>query len=76
MANINDYLYQRNFKFYQQYIARFTAAGINNQSVFDSYYGVEGHGRPETNSLKAKIRIAREVLTMQSNIKSTICPST
>ncbi|MEL6580506.1 MAG: hypothetical protein AAFQ14_12195 [Cyanobacteria bacterium J06621_12] len=73
LANVNDYLYQRNFDFYQQYISRFTEAGINNQSVFDSYYGVEGHGRPEANSLKAKIKIAREVLTMKSNINITAC---
>jgi len=70
LASVNDYLYQRNFDFYQQYISRFTEAGINNKSVFDSYYGVEGHGRPEANSLKAKIKIAREVLTMKSNINS------
>ena len=68
LANVNDKLHQRNFKFYQQYIESFTAPGINNQSVFDSYYGVEGHGRPETKSLKAKIKIARAVLTMKSNI--------
>lgn len=66
LANINDNLYQRNFQFYQMYINKFTKTGVNNQSVFDSYYGVDGHGRPETSSLKAKIRIAREVLTMKS----------
>ena len=68
LANVNDNLYERNFKLYQQYISRFTASGINNQSVFDSYYGVEGHGRPKAKSLKAKIKIARKVLTMKSNI--------
>ena len=68
LANINDKLHERNFKFYQQYISKFTAPGIDNQSVFDSYYGVEGHGRPEPNSLKAKIKIAREVLTMKSTV--------
>lgn len=66
LANLNDNLYQRNFNFYQNYLARFTYNGANNQSVFDSYYGVNGHGRPEQSSLKAKIRIAREVLTMKS----------
>ena len=69
LANVNDNLHQRNFEFYQQYITQFTQKGVNNQSVFDSYYGVEGHGRPEPSSLKAKIRIAREVLTMNSTIK-------
>ncbi|MCC0176493.1 hypothetical protein I4641_05810 [Waterburya agarophytonicola K14] len=66
LANINDKLHQRNFNFYQNYIERFTRKNINNQSVFDSYYGVEGHGRPEPFSLKAKIKIAREILTMKS----------
>jgi len=70
LANVNDNLFQRNFKFYQQYITKFTKPEVNNQSVFDSYYGVAGHGRPEANSLKAKIRIAREVLTMRSNINT------
>ena len=69
LANINDKLHERNFKLYQQYIANFTAAGVDNQSVFDSYYGVEGHGRPEAKSLKAKIKIAREVLTMKSTLE-------
>jgi hypothetical protein len=69
LANINDNLYQRNFGFYQNYLIRFTHKGVNNQSVFDSYYGVEGHGRPEQSSLKAKIRIAREVLTMKSTVQ-------
>ena len=69
LANINDHLYQRNFEFYQLYTSRFSHPGMNNQSVFDSYYGIEGHGRPEPNSLKAKIKIARTVLTMNSTIK-------
>ena len=56
------------FKFYQLLIAKYSDRGMNNQFVFDSYYGVEGHGRPEANSLKAKIRIAREILTMKSTI--------
>ncbi len=68
LANVNDNLYSRNFQFYNLYINTHTKAGIDNQSVFDSYYGVDGHGRPEPNSLKAKIRIAREVLTMRSRI--------
>jgi len=69
LANINDNLYQRNFKFYQNYVKKFTTKGINNQSVFDSYYGIDGHGRPEQFSLKKKIKIAREVLTMRSTIQ-------
>lgn len=66
LANINDNLHDRNFKFYKQYLSRFNHKGKNNQSVFDSYYGIEGHGRPESNSLKAKIKLAREILTMKS----------
>ncbi len=69
LANVNDYLYQRNFNFYRLYIDKFTHKEVNNQSVFDSYYGVDGHGRPESSSLKAKIKIAREVLTMNSTRK-------
>lgn len=69
MANINDHLHQRNFDFYKLYISRFTRKGANNQSVFDSYDGIEGHGRPEPNSLRRKIEIAREILTMKSTIK-------
>ncbi len=69
LANINDNLYQRNFDFYQQYLQRYTKPGVNNQSVFDSYYGVDGHGRPESTSLKAKIRIAREILTIKSRVE-------
>ncbi len=66
LANINDHLHQRNFNFYQLYLSRFTQKGLDNQSVFDSYYGIEGHGRPETASLKAKIEIARKILMMKS----------
>jgi hypothetical protein len=66
LANINDNLYQRNWKFYKMYLEKYTIKGVNNQSVFDSYYGIDGHGRPETTALKAKIRIAREILTMKS----------
>ena len=69
LANINDRLHQRNWEFYQLYIKRYTSQGIDNQSVFDSYYGVEGHGRPEPSSLKFKIRIARETLTMKSTFE-------
>lgn len=66
LANVNDHLFLRNFDFYRLYINRHTDKGINNQSIFDSYYGVDGHGRPESSSLKAKIKIAREILTMKS----------
>ena len=66
LANTNDKLYQRNFAFYQNYVTRFSQKGASNQSVFDSYCGVDGHGRPEPISLKAKIGIARQVLTMKS----------
>ncbi|MEM8828433.1 MAG: hypothetical protein AAGE96_03635 [Cyanobacteria bacterium P01_G01_bin.19] len=66
LANINDNLHQRNFNFYQHYMKKYTQPGVNHQSVFDSYYGVDGHGRPEASSLKAKIKIARAVLTMKS----------
>jgi len=68
LANLNDNLHQRNFKFYQLLISKYSNRGMNNQFVFDSYYGVEGHGRPEVNSLKAKLRIAREILTMKSTV--------
>jgi len=66
LANINDHLYLRNFDFYRLYVNRHTDKGINNQSIFDSYYGLDGHGRPEPFSLKAKIKIARAILTMKS----------
>lgn len=66
LANVNDNLYQINWQFYQMYLNQFTAKGENNQSVFDSYYGVDGHGRPKSSALKTKIRIAREILTMNS----------
>ena len=68
LANLNDNLHQRNFDFYQMYQQQFVKKGVNNQSVFDSYYGVEGHGRPEPNSLREKIKLAREVLTMKSTL--------
>lgn len=70
LANVNDDLYQRNYEFYQLYQKLFSGKNRNNQSVFDSYYGVEGHGRPDKASLKRKIRIARETLTMKSNSSS------
>lgn len=66
LANLNDNLHQRNFDFYQKYQQQFVKKDVNNQSVFDSYYGVEGHGRPEPASLRAKIRLARQILTMKS----------
>lgn len=68
-ANTNDKLYQKNYKFYQLYRQLFSGIGKNNQSVFDSYCGVNGHGRPDKKSLKIKIRIAREILTLDSNIE-------
>ena len=69
LANINDRLHQRNLEFYQLYLNRSNSQGANNQSVFDSYYGIDGHGRPEPNSLKRKIAIAREVLTMKATVE-------
>lgn len=66
LANINDELYQKNWEFYRMYQDKFTARGKNNQSVFDSYYGVDGYGFPVRSALNTKIRIAREVLTMNS----------
>ena len=64
LANLNDDLYRENFNFYKNYIEKFSQKGINNQSVFDSYYGIDGHGRPEPSSLKEKIKLARKILTM------------
>ena len=66
-ANTNDSIYQKNYKFYQLYRKLFSGRGKNNQSVFDSYCGATGHGRPDKKSLKTKIIIARELLTMNSN---------
>jgi hypothetical protein len=68
LANLNDNLHQRNSDFYQMYQQQFVKKGVNNQSVFDSYYGVEGHGRPEPNSLRTKIQLARKILTMKSTL--------
>ena len=68
LANVNDDLHPRNYKFYQLYQKLFVAKGKANQSIFDSYYGVEGHGRPDKVSLKQKMDIARASLAMKSNI--------
>lgn len=67
LANMNDELYSANFAFYQHYQTYFVGKGRNNQSVFDSYSGIEGHGRPDKKILKAKIKIARELLTTLFN---------
>jgi hypothetical protein len=67
LVNINDELYSVNWDFYQRYQKSFVAKGKNNQSVFDSYYGVAGHSRPDKPVLKAKIKTAREILTTVSN---------
>ena len=66
LANINDNLHNRNFDFYRLYQELFSGKNQGNQSVFDSYDGVEGHGRPDKASLKKKIKIAKEVLTMKA----------
>lgn len=66
-ANTNDSIYQKNYKFYQLYRKLFSGRDKNNQSLFDSYCGVNGHGRPDKKSLKKKIYIARELLTLNSN---------
>ncbi|MGF1591531.1 MAG: hypothetical protein ACFCU7_20270 [Pleurocapsa sp.] len=68
LVNVNDNLYQRNYKFYQLYQKLFVSKNQGNQSIFDSYCGVEGHGRPDRHSLKKKIRIARESLCMKANL--------
>lgn len=75
LANINDSLHQRNFKFYQLYQQLFVAQGQENQSIFDSYCGVEGHGRPNKASLKKKIEIAKESLMMRSNLPDQLSSS-
>lgn len=75
LANINDSLHHRNFKFYQLYQQLFVASGKENQSVFDSYCGAEGHGRPDKASLKKKMAIAKEILSMKSNLCEPL-PST
>jgi hypothetical protein len=70
LANTNDDLYHRNYKFYQLYQELFIAKGKDHQSIFDSYSGVEGHSRPDKASLKKKIEIARTILMMNSNSSS------
>jgi SGNH hydrolase-like domain, acetyltransferase AlgX len=70
LANTNDDLYHRNYKFYQLYQELFIAKGKDHQSIFDSYSGVEGHSRPDKVSLKKKIEIARTILMMNSNSSS------
>ena len=67
MANINDGIYNKNYSFYQLYQRRFTNKGIANQSIFDSYYGAKGHGRPKKTALKAKIKIAKASLMLKSD---------
>ena len=68
LANVNDDLHHRSYKFYQLYQELFVAKGEQNQAIFDSYYGVEGHGRPDKVSLKQKIDIARKSLMMKANL--------
>jgi SGNH hydrolase-like domain, acetyltransferase AlgX len=67
LANVNDDLYPRNYKLYQLYQQLFIAKGMGNQSIFDSYVGVEGHSRPDKIALKKKIEIARISLGMQAH---------
>jgi hypothetical protein len=67
LANINDDLYPRNYKLYQLYQQLFIAKGMGNQSIFDSYVGVEGHSRPDKIALKKKIEIARISLGMKAH---------
>ena len=75
LANVNDSLHHRNYKFYQLYQKLFVAEGRANQSIFDSYYGVEGHGRPDKATLKKKIKIACESLKMKANSSSQQLPN-
>lgn len=72
LANINDDLYQRNYKLYQLYQQLFIAKGMGNQSIFDSYVGVEGHSRPDKIALKKKIEIARTSLVMKAHSNSSV----
>ena len=67
LANINDGIYCRNYELYQLYQQNFVSLGKNNQSIFDSYYGVEGHAQPDRALLKTKIKFARENLMMELN---------
>ena len=78
LVNVNDNLYQRNYKFFQRYQKLYTGKNRANQSIFDSYFGLPGHGRPDKVSLKKKIAIARASLTMKANFspnQSTVSQS-
>ena len=72
LTNINDNLHNRNFDFYRLYQELFSGKNQGNQSVFDSYDGVEGHSRLDQASLMKKIKMARETLTMRSNLSSQL----
>ena len=74
LANVNDSLHHRNYKFYRLYQELFVSKGKANQSIFDSYYGVEGHGRPDKVSLKQKIYMARESLFMKADFSDGSFP--
>ncbi len=67
LANINDNIYAKNCELYQIYQQRFVSKGKNNQSIFDSYYGFEGHVQPDKAALKRKMDFARANLTLQLN---------
>lgn len=67
LCNIRDDLHSRNVSFFEFLIRSFSNSEYKNQFVFDSYYGVEGHGRPKPVQLKEKMKIARKSLTMSSN---------
>lgn len=66
LCNIRDKLHQINLKFFNFLIERFSDPDLNNHFIFDSYFGVEGHGRPNKDAFKEKIKIARQSLTMRS----------
>ena len=68
LANINDGIYEINYQFYQLYQQLFVSPGKNNQSIFDSYYGEEGHIQPDKVSLKTKLEFARANLTLKLNL--------
>ena len=67
LCNIRDELHGKNLSFFEFLIQNFAKANYKNQFVFDSYYGVEGHGRPKPVQLKEKMKIARQTLMMSSN---------
>ena len=67
LANINDDIYAKNCELYQIYQQQFVGKGKNNQSIFDSYYGFEGHVQPDKAALKTKMEFARANLTLQLN---------